>query len=587
MFKRPTKILIFSLSISCFLSACFLLPVSCFARDFVTDWYIKSLDSEIVVNKDSSLLVTERIIADCDNLPDKHGIFRVLPTQIKTTEKIIPTPIKIISITDFSGKPLKYSTINSALSHTVSWKIGDPNIIVTGENDYQITYKVENAVRFDNPQFDEFYWNLNGNFWDMEIDSFRAKIIFPEEVSENDSQVDYYTGFLGEKNKDLASYRWIGDNILQFSSTQTLLKRQGITASITFPKNIFTPYKISFWAQYGGYLWFLLPLIVFIFCLRTWLKYGKDPRIDKTIVPEFGVPDNLTPIEMGALISNGVLKDEYISSAIVDTAVKGIISIEEVKDKVLFFEQKDFKLKKIAPEKIKELGPTEQLLLDKVFGGGSEILLSDLKNEFYKDLPEIKESARDNLIKKDLITKTGLSLQKVFFGASIAISVLLGLIVAMLIKISFSPLPAIISIFASVIILLIFAFVMPRRTQKGAELMWKIQGFKLYMETAEKYRQQFYEKENIFEKFLPYAMVFGITELWIKKMDQLYGPDYFKTYHPAWFMAVGTGAFDANSFTSSMNGISSGIASNIGSASGAGGGGFAGGGGGGGGGGGW
>ena len=128
---------------------------------------------------------------------------------------------------------------------------------------------------------------------------------------------------------------------------------------------------------------------------------------------------------------------------------------------------------------------------------------------------------------------------------------------------------------------------MPKKTQRGAELMWKIQGFKLYMETAEKYRQQFYEKENIFEKFLPYAIIFGITGLWIKKMEQIYGPDYFKTYHPAWFMAVGTGAFDADSFTSSMNGISSGIASNIGSASGAGGGGFAGGGGGGGGGGGW
>ena len=53
--------------------------------------------------------------------------------------------------------------------------------------------------------------------------------------------------------------------------------------------------------------------------------------------------------------------------------------------------------------------------------------------------------------------------------------------------------------------------------KKGAELLWRIKGFKLYMETAEKYRQQFYEKENIFEKLLPYAMVFGMTEIWVKK----------------------------------------------------------------------
>jgi len=119
--------------------------------------------------------------------------------------------------------------------------------------------------------------------------------------------------------------------------------------------------------------------------------------------------------------------------------------------------------------------------------------------------------------------------------------------------------------------------------------MWEVQGFKLYMETAEKYRQQFYEKENIFEKFLPYAMVFGITGLWIQKIKQIYGEKYFETYHPVWFTGAGISTFNVNSFTSSLNSISSSIAANISSPSGSGvgGGGGAGGGGGGGGGGGW
>ena len=107
------------------------------------------------------------------------------------------------------------------------------------------------------------------------------------------------------------------------------------------------------------------------------------------------------------------------------------------------------------------------------------------------------------------------------------------------------------------------------------------------METAEKYRQQFYEKENIFEKLLPYAMVFGIATLWIKKMKDIYGDKYFSSYHPVWLVDSSGSGFDVGSFSSELNSISSAISSSAGTSSGAGGGGSSGGGGGGGGGGGW
>ncbi len=106
------------------------------------------------------------------------------------------------------------------------------------------------------------------------------------------------------------------------------------------------------------------------------------------------------------------------------------------------------------------------------------------------------------------------------------------------------------------------------------------------METVDKDRAKFYEKENIFEKLLPYAIVFGITDIWIKRIKQIYGEEYFATYAPHWY--VGTSkSFDAKSFSSNLNALSSAIAANVGSRSGAGGAGGVGGGAGGGGGGGW
>ena len=47
----------------------------------------------------------------------------------------------------------------------------------------------------------------------------------------------------------------------------------------------------------------------------------------------------------------------------------------------------------------------------------------------------------------------------------------------------------------------------------------------------------------IIDKFLPYAIVFGIAELWAKKMQLIYGEDYFKNYHPVWFIGSSFASF--------------------------------------------
>jgi uncharacterized membrane protein len=555
----------------------FFIAPNSLAREYVSDWYIKDFQSEIIVNKDSSLTITEKIVADCGDLPDKHGIFRIIPTQIKTTEGTIQNPIELIGITDFNDNSVKYTTIKSAKNHTITWKIGDPNITVQGENYYKIKYRVKNAVRFGNSDFDELYWNLNGNFWDIETDYFLARIFFPDEVKKENSQVDYYTGYLGEKGKGLAQYRWVDENVLEFYSTKTLAKQQGITVSVTFPKNIFTPYEPSFYEQYGIYFWYLIPFLVFVICFMVWKKYGDDPSIKKTIIPEFEIPENFTPMQMGMLVSNGMFNTKFISATIIDLAVRGFISIEETKDKVILFSKKDFRLKRLHPQNAL-LSIIENSLLDMIFGGGDTIYLSDLKKTFYKHIPEIRKSAKNELIEKELITKKGLIFQILFMIIGF---LLLSAGVPAIYFVGFS-------IIISGAIIVIFSFIMPKRTLKGAELNWRVKGFKLYMKTAEQYRQQFFEKENIFEKLLPYAMIFNMTKEWVKKMRDIYGEDYFKTHVPAWYVGtIAAGGFDIDSFASHVDSLSSSISSNVGGPSGAGGAGGAGGGGGGGGGGGW
>jgi len=560
------------------------LPIKAGARTDaeITDWYLKDFTSEIVVNKDSSLDITEKITADCDNLPDKHGIYRVLPTQVyKTSTEVIKTPIKLISITDFNGQPINYEASTSYTDHTISWKIGDADIIVKGENHYQIKYKVQNAVRFFNQDFDEFYWNLNGNFWKIETDSFIGKIIFPTEITQANTKIDYYTGSFGSKSQDAATYSWSADNVLEFSSTRTLEAGEGITASIIFPKNIFTPYKPGFWELYWQYFTFILPIISFIICFLLWLKHGNDPNIKGPIVPEFEIPGKLLPMEMGEVMTNGRLSTNHISAGIINLAVNKIIKIEKL-------ENKDYKLT-LLQKTPKDLSEVETLLIDKLFSGKDEVMLSKLKNKFYSELESLENSIKKNLEKEKLVGGSNSCLRIAF--------VMMAAITFPGVFIFFIWWILALNLLLSSIIFIVFAVIIPRRSIEAAKMLRKIEGFKLYMKTAEKYRQQFNEKENIFEKYLPYAMIFGITGLWIEKMKKIYGQDYFETYHPIWFIGPTFAHFDAGSFDSAISSLSSNMSSTLASSpsasgssgwsGGGGGGGFSGGGGGGGGGGGW
>ena len=107
------------------------------------------------------------------------------------------------------------------------------------------------------------------------------------------------------------------------------------------------------------------------------------------------------------------------------------------------------------------------------------------------------------------------------------------------------------------------------------------------METVDKDRAKFYEKENIFEKFLPYAIFFGITDLWAKRMAEIYGEEAFAEQVPVWYSGGKLDSFDFSDFNSSLSKVTSNISNSSSSSSGFSGGGGSGGGGGGGGGGGW
>ncbi|NIM46842.1 MAG: DUF2207 domain-containing protein, partial [Candidatus Aenigmarchaeota archaeon] len=268
-------------------------------------------------------------------------------------------------------------------------------------------------------------------------------------------------------------------------------------------------------------------------------------------------------------------------------AVRGYLKIKEVEGKAVVFKKKDYifyKLKEFSGDKT--LNSYEKKILEGIFSKGNEVKLSELKNKFYQDLKDIKKFLYNTSILFGYFKRSPEKIRNYYLTFGI---VVFALGIFLLTSLRLGLITAIVSFMISGLIIIAFSFFMPRKTKKGVLAYEHALGFKLYLEKAEKYRLKFAEKENIFEKYLPYAMIFGVADKWAKAFADIYKNP------PSWYEGYGPGPFNAVIFASSMNDFSRSTNSTFvsapkgaaGGTSGFGGGGFSGGGFGGGGGGSW
>ena len=286
-------------------------------------------------------------------------------------------------------------------------------------------------------------------------------------------------------------------------------------------------------------LYFLSPIVVIIYYVFRWFKYGRDPKGRGVIIARYEPPDKSKPAVMGTLFDEKAdLKD--ISASIIDLAYRGYIQIiEEGKKSILskndytFICQRDYKGDK-------ELKEFEKLILDGIFGKSQKkIKLSDLSNKFYKQLPKIKKELYQEMMDREYFRKSPDSVRKKWRSVGIVL-VFVGIIGIAVYGLGLPML------FIG-ILSIIFGIIMPQKTQKGVIAREWAKGFKDYLHTAERFRLQDMKPE-IFERYLSYAMVFGVEKEWADRFVDIYKkqPEWYQTTAPI-------GVFNISNFTSSLS----------------------------------
>jgi uncharacterized membrane protein YgcG len=265
-----------------------------------------------------------------------------------------------------------------------------------------------------------------------------------------------------------------------------------------------------------------------------WYNKGRDAPVGliADYLPE--PPSDLPAPIVGTLVDESADMQDILSG-ILDLARRGVLEIEEVHEPGflgigssddLVYRKKDSKI---------PLRPYEEKLIDELFDGGAEVKLSDLKNKFYTAIPELRKELYQEVVREGFFKESPETTRSRFAILGVIALVLIAcagfFVFASLVQYTSAALCLPLGAGLAAVGLIVVARYMPRRTTKGADAAARWNAFKRYLQNLEKYTKV-EEATGIFERYLPYAVAFGLEQSWIRKFSHvdMPGPTWWIPY---------------------------------------------------------
>ncbi|HET9671639.1 MAG TPA: DUF2207 domain-containing protein, partial [Actinomycetota bacterium] len=526
---------------------------------------------DIRIADDGDLLIVERIDYDFGDA-ERHGIFRTIPSRFYVDQ----VHDRVMPVEDVSAEsPTAPADVDvSTEGGVTSIRIGDEDVEITGRHRYTIRYRVEGALNgFDD--HDELFWNAVGVEWDVPIDRASATVTAPAPIR----RVTCYQGW--ERSTEACGRARAEGGTARFAAGRPLGPYAGLTVVVAIPKGVVPeprPILVERWsaarafsvtpATVGGAA--ALLAIVVAALAGLWMREGRDRRyvgspIDQVmgsaggaeeVVPlgegdaeapvEFAPPEEVRPGQIGTLIDERANVVD-VTATIVDLATRGYLVIEELPDTGLF-SKVDWRLARSARSD-EDLLPYERKLLKGLFRDGPEVTVSSLKTTFAERLHGVQEDLYADLMRRRWFRARPDTVRTRWAAIGMGVVVAGAALTFVLARWTHWGIVAIPVVLGG-IALGVLAGRMPSRTAAGTAMLRRVRGFRRVIATAETHMSRWAEQENVFTRFLPYAVVFGLTEKWAKAFEDLgLTPDTSSWY-------VGTRAFTAASLGDSISSFS-------------------------------
>jgi uncharacterized membrane protein YgcG len=607
---------------------------------------ITNFVSEAKIQLDGSLEVVETITVIAEGGEIKRGILRDFPTRYKDRHGLrVNVGFEVLSVWR-DGREEPYAV--ESIGNGKRIRIGDKDVFLdSGPHTYRIAYRTTRQLGFFE-RYDELYWNVTGNAWTFAIEQVEAIISLPPGA--RIIQHAAYTGPQGANGQDFRVTQGEGTTY-RAVTTRRLAPGEGFTVAIGFTKGLVPEptgadrLRDTVSDNLGIAALIAAVLAVFGYYYWAWSRVGRDPP-QGTIIPLFSPPEGLGPAGV-RYVWRQKFDDKTFAASVVGLAVNGRARIHD--------DDGDFAIERLGNQG-PPLAASETALYGALASGTLKLKKSNHRR--VAAAREALESSLKKLFDGTAFVRNrkwfwrglGLSVALLVIGALFlpAEDAALGLFMSVWAGIWWGVIlvfiskavrglwqPGVGSKVGSVFMLLfmipfvtggvlaptamifgseslglavlagaavlmglmnaVFFRLLSAPTLEGRKLMDRIEGFRMYMTTAEEDRLNSLTPPEktpaLFEKYLPYALALDCENEWNDKFAAVLAAAGVAAAAPAWYSGThwdsrNLGGF-TNSIGSSLAASTASSSSPPGSSSGSSGGGSSGGGGGGGGGSGW
>lgn len=542
-----------------------------------------SYHTEIQVQQNNSYLVSE--VIQVDFFMPRHGIYRYVPQKgIITEMKEDGTTVDVPYYAQFNDDKIKASApleLSSDNGNKV-FRLGDEEETVYGSQQYTLQYEV---APITSKGYKNAYYNIYPTGWQNDIpEGSTFSITFPEKIKPDSLQI--YYGRYGERmnGSDIVSLTWSGNTVSGILK-ETLSVGTGMAFYVPMEPGYFTDVHTVF---SNNVLLIVVSGIAGIVLIVLFFIFGKDKAIIPSI--QFHPPKGLDSAAVGYIV-DGNVSDTDIVSLILYWASQGYIKILETGKSTLAF-RKVKKLPNYVPAYESTLFDA---IFGQHAPIGKEVPLSSLRYKtaeaFLKTRQQIAEEYSNKIYTKGskiartvsiilsciplfmftvcLIKYTTINILVLIlpilyvtamllfnrtvdywyskaknlrlFSGSISVAIGVTALAAFLIVygggmlkgkiLNFLP-----GLLAATIVSLIgipLTGFMRKRTDACIEWMGYLAGLRDFIETAELERMEVIAQESphLFYHILPFAYVFGLTDILLDKMKDLTlpAPEWYET----------------------------------------------------------
>lgn len=595
-----------------------LLPLVVSAQVEDRSYNYDKIDVEIRVNTDTTFWVEETQTYNFNGEYHK-GWRSIPGRKIDAVTDVEMWDIDLNTRLDYTNKQLDKTDPNSWGKYTYKKNGSGVDIewyydVLNTKHTWKIKYLVHGGLEFLKAN-DRLYWNVFTEY-DVPVKNVNVKIYLPKEANLKSAGFEIYPS-LGEVSdyqyNATYGYFYVGANNFEpygILTVNLFWPKGAINRSA---------YWQDYWRMNFGWIISLVVIILgFVIGVWRWLKTEKFVIGRGVVVAQYEPPKQMRPVEMSVIVHEGVTA-RSMAAMMVDLAVRGYVEIEEeektsaekVVQKILGIvimfvfaiplliavfvgmvsgpigiivlvpvglvgltvynlllsnkKQCDYKITRTL-KSIDSLKEFEKKYLQIIFSGGHSTFstkemkktknrnralgmhqrLEELKNEIIilsypsKELFEVNLSSE--VWKWIIWVLSGI-------GGFILYSIVFGLhtVWSQYVMIGISVVVVGIWLYA-------FYKYESRLTQAGRELKEEIMGFKLYLHTAERYHMQNLTPV-IFEKFLPYAIMFRIEKYWASAFatQSMSQPGWYVGHGMSGSTGVHGGTFSATTFSASFS----------------------------------